>query len=76
MSWNQSSGNDFSNNLFTDLTPLLALFGETVTKQYLSIAVGWEDWVMLGIGPVGIITMLVSAIRVSGHRQLKALIGR
>jgi hypothetical protein len=27
---------DFSNNLSTDLSPLLALFGEQVTKQFLS----------------------------------------
>lgn len=27
---------DFSNNLATDLSPLLALFGEQVTQQFLS----------------------------------------
>jgi hypothetical protein len=50
-STDQFSGNDFSNNLFTDLAPLLALFGETVTKQYLSITMGWEDCVLLAVGP-------------------------
>lgn len=47
MSTNGSSGDAFSNNLFTGLGPLLALVAETVTKQYLSIAAGWEDWIML-----------------------------
>lgn len=32
-------GPDFSNNLFTDLAPLLILFGEQVTKQFLSQSV-------------------------------------
>lgn len=32
-------GSDFSNNLFSDLAPLLTLFGEQVTKQFFSQAV-------------------------------------
>ena len=30
------AGEDFSNNLFSDLAPILALFGEEVAKQYMS----------------------------------------
>lgn len=33
------AGDNFSNNLFTDLAPLLTLFGEQVTKQFMSQAV-------------------------------------
>jgi hypothetical protein len=33
------AGENFSNNLFTDLAPLLTLFGEQVTKQFMSQAV-------------------------------------
>lgn len=29
-------GEDFSNNLVSDLAPLLALFGERVTTQFMS----------------------------------------
>jgi len=29
-------GDDFSNNLFSDLAPLLTLFGEQVAKQYVT----------------------------------------
>jgi len=70
------TGDNFSNNLFTDLAPLLTLFGETATKQYLSIAMGWEDCVLLAIGPIGLLTMVVSAIRVGHSKALKTLIGR
>ncbi|KAL2672870.1 hypothetical protein Neosp_013586 [[Neocosmospora] mangrovei] len=73
---NEFEGDDFSNNLFTDLAPLLTLFGEQVTKQFLSMSMGTEDDVLLAMGPLGIITIIVSAIRVGGGKRLKALIGR
>ncbi|KAL7929360.1 ankyrin repeat-containing domain protein [Trichoderma chlorosporum] len=69
-------GDDFSNNLFTDLGPLLALFGERVTMQFLSQAMGISDCIILSMAPLGIITTIVAAIRVGGPSWLKALIGR
>ncbi|KAK5657396.1 hypothetical protein OQA88_2966 [Cercophora sp. LCS_1] len=33
-------GDEFFNNLFSDLAPLLTLFGEQVTKQFLSMSLG------------------------------------
>ncbi|KAF8535429.1 hypothetical protein BDD12DRAFT_892991 [Trichophaea hybrida] len=30
------TGDDYSNNLFSDLVPLLALFGEKFAKQFMS----------------------------------------
>lgn len=70
------SGDEFSNNLFSDLAPLLTLFGEQVTKQFLSMSMGWADNILLGMGPLGIMTVIVCAIRVGGVRRLKALVGR
>ncbi|KAM0431394.1 hypothetical protein ACHAPT_005371 [Fusarium lateritium] len=73
------SGDDFSNNLFSDLAPairLLALFGERVTMQFISGAMGWADNIALSMAPLGIITTIVSAIRVGGPTWLKAIIGR
>ncbi|RSL82168.1 hypothetical protein CEP51_005353 [Fusarium floridanum] len=69
-------GEDFANNLFSDLGPLLALFGERVTTQFLSQATGWADSILLAMAPLGIVTIIVSAIRVSGPPILKAIIGR
>ncbi|KAH6956200.1 hypothetical protein DER45DRAFT_566303 [Fusarium avenaceum] len=69
-------GDDFSNNLFSDLAPLLALFGERVTLQFLSQSMGWLDCIILAMGPIGIITTIVSSIRVDGPPYLKAIIGR
>ncbi|RSL38024.1 hypothetical protein CEP53_015253 [Fusarium sp. AF-6] len=71
-----NSGEDFSNNLVSDLAPLLALFGERVTMQFMSQSMGWADNVILSMAPLGIITIIVSAIRVGGPSWLKALVGR
>ncbi|EHK20728.1 uncharacterized protein TRIVIDRAFT_153975, partial [Trichoderma virens Gv29-8] len=54
-------GDDFSNNLFTDLGPQ---------------AMGISDCIILSMAPLGIITTIVAAIRVGGPSWLKALIGR
>jgi hypothetical protein len=69
-------GESFSNNLLSDLAPLLTLFGEQVTKQFLSMSMGWADDILLALGPLGIMTIVVSNIRVGGVRRLKAIVGR
>ncbi|RYP39999.1 hypothetical protein DL767_001933 [Monosporascus sp. MG133] len=70
------AGDDFSNNLFSDLAPLLALFGERVTTQFMSQSMGWADNIILAMAPLGVITAIVGAIRVGGPSWLKAIIGR
>ncbi|RPA80560.1 hypothetical protein BJ508DRAFT_128500 [Ascobolus immersus RN42] len=70
------AGNEFSNNLFSDLAPILALFGERVTQQYLSHTSSIWECVIFACAPIGIITAVVAAIRVGGTGSLKAIIGR
>jgi len=67
---------DFSNNLATDIGPLLVLFGESMTKQYLSESTSFLDYFIFAMAPIGIITAIVSTIRVCGHPSLRAFIGR
>lgn len=67
---------DFSNNLATDLAPLLALFGEKVTMQFLSESTSWLDNFIFAMAPLGVVTAVVSAIRVCGGPGLRAFIGR
>ena len=69
-------GEEFIKNLGSGLAPLLTLFGEQVTKQFLSMSLGSADHILIAVGPLGIITTMVSAIRVANTRVLKALIGR
>ncbi|KAL5083145.1 hypothetical protein Trisim1_001938 [Trichoderma cf. simile WF8] len=67
---------DFANNLATDLTPLIALFGEQATKQFLSESTTFLDNFLFAMAPLGILTGVVSAIRVCGGPSLRAFIGR
>ncbi|KAF8426089.1 hypothetical protein EV426DRAFT_43350 [Tirmania nivea] len=69
-------GDDFSNNLATDLAPILSLFGEQVTKQYMSQSMTWLENVIFGMAPLGILTAMVGAIRVGGYKWMKAAVGR
>ncbi|KAG0643607.1 hypothetical protein HOY80DRAFT_343704 [Tuber brumale] len=71
-----ADGADFSNNLFSDLAPVLALFGEQVSKQFLSQSLTWLEDVIFAMAPLGIITAIVSAVRVGGPGWLKAVVGR
>ncbi|KAK3343578.1 hypothetical protein B0T25DRAFT_554648 [Lasiosphaeria hispida] len=68
--------NDLTNNFATDIAPLIALFGEQVTKQFLSESTGILDNIIFGMAPLGILTAVVSAIRVYGWPSMKSFIGR
>ncbi|CAG8980881.1 hypothetical protein HYALB_00013186 [Hymenoscyphus albidus] len=67
---------DFMNNFATDLAPIIVLFGEQVSKQFLSESTSIWDNIIFGMAPLGVITAIVSAIRVYGNASLKAFIGR
>ncbi|RPA81316.1 hypothetical protein BJ508DRAFT_113336, partial [Ascobolus immersus RN42] len=67
---------EFTNNLSTDLAPLIALFGENPTKQYLSECINNTDVFIFAMAPLGILTTLVSVIPVSGTTGLRAFVGR
>lgn len=67
---------NFASNLGSDLAPLLALFGEQVTKQYLGESLGMLDSLLFALAPLGIITAIVAAIRVAGKPWLRSLVGR
>ena len=67
---------DFSNNLATDLAPFIALLGERATQQFLSESVSMWDYVIFAAAPLGIVTTIVSVIRVCGGPSLRAFVGR
>lgn len=66
----------FASGLISDLGYVLALFGDLPTKQFLALSLGWADNIVLAVGPIGILTIVVSAIRVEAGPKLKALVGR
>ena len=72
----EDNSTSMSNNLLADLAPILALFGDQVTKQYLSRSTTFLDCVVFSLCPIGIITAVVSAIRVAAPNIWKSVIGR
>lgn len=44
--------------------------------QFLSQCMGWSECTILATAPLGILTIIVAAIRVGGPPWLKALVGR
>ncbi|KAF4999887.1 hypothetical protein FGRMN_2125 [Fusarium graminum] len=67
---------DFLMNVFSDLGPVLALFGEQFARQFLSETFTWYDHLIFACVPLGIMTAITGAIRVEGRGVLKAFIGR
>ncbi|KAF4771654.1 hypothetical protein HAV15_004532 [Penicillium sp. str.  len=67
---------DFTNNLATDLAPLITLFGERLTKQFLSESIRTLDNVIFALSPLGVLTSVVSVIRICGSSSLRAFVGR
>ncbi|KAI8712283.1 B30.2/SPRY domain-containing protein [Fusarium sp. LHS14.1] len=67
---------EFTLNVFTDIAPILALFGEQFAQQYLSQSFTWLDHLIFACVPLGIITALAGAIRTRGPRLARSFIGR
>lgn len=55
---------------------MITLFGEQITKQFLSESLGLWDNYIFAMAPLGILTAVVSVIRICGTSSLKAFIGR
>lgn len=56
--------------------PLITLFGERLTKQFLSESISLLDNIIFALSPLGVLTAVVSVIRVCGSSSLKAFVGR
>lgn len=56
--------------------PLITLFGERLTKQFLSESISLLDNIIFALSPLGVLTAVVSVIRVCGGSSLRAFIGR
>ncbi|KAL3430484.1 hypothetical protein BDV09DRAFT_178498 [Aspergillus tetrazonus] len=67
---------DFADNFATDLAPLVALFGERLTKQFLAESTSRLDNLIFALCPLGILTAVVSVIRICGNPSLRAFVGR
>ncbi|KAF2995700.1 hypothetical protein E8E13_003650 [Curvularia kusanoi] len=67
---------EFALDLFSDIAPLLALFGDEFAKQFASESLTWVDHLISAMVPLGILTTIRGAIRVQGPRIVRSFIGR
>ncbi|KAF2865278.1 hypothetical protein BDV95DRAFT_612861 [Massariosphaeria phaeospora] len=72
----EDDASDFGLNVFTDLAPLLALFGDQFARQFMSESLLWLDHIVFAMAPLGVLSATVCAIRVAGPFWARAFIGR
>lgn len=60
----------------TTSSSLLGIFFQDVTNEFLRQSTDLFDWVLFAIGPLGVGSVLLAAIRVLGSRFLKYRIGK
>ncbi|KAF3054087.1 hypothetical protein E8E11_011412 [Didymella keratinophila] len=69
-------GAEFAFDLFSDIAPLLSLFGDQFVRQFASESLTWVDHLIFAMVPLGILTAITGAIRVQGSTIAKSFIGR
>lgn len=52
------------------------MFGERLTKQFLSESISLLDNFIFALSPLGVLTAVVSVIRICGSSSLRAFVGR
>lgn len=62
--------------VIANVAPLVALVGERNAKEHMRTASSWNQLVPLATAPIGILAIMVSAIRLSGSGFLRRLVGR
>ncbi|KAI1503601.1 hypothetical protein F5X99DRAFT_406916 [Biscogniauxia marginata] len=68
--------NELFLNIFSDIGPILALFGDRFAQQFLGESFTVFDHLIFACVPLGIITAIAGAIRVQGPKFTRAFIGR
>ena len=66
----------FTASLVSNLAPLLTLFGEQISRQFLAQANSLADSIIFATVPIGILSAVVSAIRLGGSKLLRTIVGR
>lgn len=54
----------------------MILVGERNAKEHMRTASSWHQFILFAVAPLGIISIIASAIRLSGFGFLQRLLGR
>lgn len=63
-------------SVIANVAPLMALVGERNAKEYIRTTSSWAQLFLLATAPLWILSILVSAIRLTGSGFLRRLVGR
>jgi hypothetical protein len=63
-------------SVVANMAPLMALVGERNAKEYMRVASSRSQLFLMASAPLGILSILVSAVRLSEPRLLRRLLGR
>lgn len=63
-------------SVIANVAPLMALVGERNAKEYMRTASSWHQFSLLAAAPLGILSIMVSALRLTGSDFLRRLVGR
>lgn len=63
-------------SVVANVSPLMILVGERNAKEHMRTASSWHQFLPLAVAPLGILSIMVSAVRLSGSGFLRRLLGR
>lgn len=63
-------------SVIANVAPLIALVGERNAKEHMRTASSWHQLLLLATAPLGILSIMVSALRLTGSAFLRRLVGR
>src|SRR2546423_12249519 len=63
------------NNFLLDFAPIVSLFGDQPSKQFLGQSLGWADNIIFAVAPLGILLIVTSAIRAASIPHWLSFIG-
>ena len=60
----------------TNVAPLMVLVGERNAKEFLRVCLSFDQLLLIAVAPLGILSVMVYAILLSGYLLLRRVIGR
>ena len=71
-----AASSDVWATVIANVAPIMTLVGERNAKEFLRVSSSHDQLFLMATAPLGILSLLICAIRLSGHRLLRRLTGR
>ena len=71
-----TASGDLWATVVANVAPVMALVGERNAKEFLRMSSSLDQLALMATAPLGILTLMICAIRLSGPRMLRRVVGR